>query len=101
MKWGGQNFSPRNLRRGLSVRAEFPLIFRTEIKFRYDFWSSAKIPPEIRTKLKRTRTISTKYQVQLLLSTSIDENYCFNVVIFRISDIELFLRIELRFFNKQ
>jgi hypothetical protein len=41
-----------------SSRTEFPVIFRTEIKFRYDFRPSPKNSPEIRTKLKRTRRIS-------------------------------------------
>jgi hypothetical protein len=52
------NFGPRNFRPGLSARAEFPVIFRTEIKFGYDFRPSLKNSPEIRTKLKRTHHIN-------------------------------------------
>ncbi len=51
-------FRPKDFRPGLSARAEFPVIFRTEIKFRYDFRPSPKNSPEIRTKLKRTRHIN-------------------------------------------
>jgi hypothetical protein len=55
---GGQNFGPRNFRPGLSARAEFPVIFRTEMKFLHDFRASPKNSPEIRTKLKRTHHIN-------------------------------------------
>jgi hypothetical protein len=55
---GGQNFGPRNFRPGLLARAEFPVIFRTDIKFLYDFQPNPKNSPEIRTKLKRTHHIS-------------------------------------------
>jgi hypothetical protein len=52
------NFRPRNFRPELSARAEFPVIFRTEIKFQYDFRPSPNNSPKIRTKLKRTHHIN-------------------------------------------
>ncbi len=55
---GGRNFGPRNFRPGLSARTEFPVIFRTEKKFWYDFRPNPKNLPEIRTTLKQTRRIN-------------------------------------------
>ena len=41
-----------------SSQDEFPVIFRTEKKFRHDFRAGQKNLPEIRTELKETRRIS-------------------------------------------